>query len=140
MGWSEDKNSCKFVYIDIVENELMKHHVFRIRSINESFLNYITSVYNEDSTNALANFSTLMSSFSKCTPRCISNGVMFRYKKDGYASTSEEIMAIFDFCKMIGLRFKLCAVLAGKYRRLRVDELPSLLEKLDSKYSQGVER
>ena len=135
MNWYEDKNSCKFVYVDIVENEFTKHHDFRIRSMNESFLNYITSVYNEGNTSTRATFSTLMSSFSKGTPRCISNGVMFRYKKDGYASTSEEIVAIFDFCKMIGLRFKLCAVLAGKYRRMTIDELPSLLEKLDKKYS-----
>ena len=140
MGLYEDKNSYKYVFIDIVESEFMKHHEFRIRSINESFLNYITSVYGEVNTTTQANFSSLMSSFSKGTPRYINNGIQFRYKKDGYASTSEEIMAIFDFCKMIGLRFKLCAVLAGKYRRLRIDELPSLLEKLDSKYSQGVER
>lgn len=135
MVWYEDKDSHKSVYVDITENDFTKHHDFRIRSTNESFLNYIENVYHEENKSISSNFSALLSSIKGCKPRLIPNGVIFRYRKDGYKPTSEEIMALLDFCKMIGLRFKICDRFAGKYRRLDIKKLPKVLERLDKKYS-----
>lgn len=129
-----DKGRGKCVYIEIIENKFTRCHDVQIKSNNEMFLNYIDNLYPKPNKDTPSNFAALLAVVKSCVPRQISQGLLFRYRCDGYGNTTQEILSLADFCNMIGLKFKICDTTIGKYRGMDIKKLPNVLEKLDIKY------
>ena len=104
------------------------------------FLNYVDNRYPTLDSKSSKPFNVLLDLIKSCYPVKVLNGVRFRYRKSGYyPETSGEIISLVNFCTMIDLKLKICDNGIGKYRGLNIKKLPKILERLDSKYSQGVE-
>lgn len=134
MKFEDDKEYGKYVYLEIIENKFTRCHDIRIESNNEMFLNYIDNLYPKPNKDTPSNFAALLAVVKSCVPRQILKGLLFRYRGDGHANTTQEILSLADFCNMIGLKFKICDTTIGKYRGMDIKKLPKVLEKLDKKY------
>ena len=140
MIYESDKDKGKYAYIQIIEYDFSDHHEVVIKSNNDAFLNYVDNRYPTPDIKSTNPFITLLGRIKSCYPEKVPDGVRFRYRKSGYRSeTSEEIISLANFCTMIDLKLKICDNRIGKYRGMDIKKLPKMLEKLDSKYSQGVE-
>lgn len=130
-----DKDKGKYAYVDIIENKFTRCHDVQIKSNNEMFLNYIDTLYPKPNKDTPSHFAALLAVVKSCVPRQISQGLLFRYRGDGYSNTTQEILSLTDFCNMVGLKLKICDNTIGKYRGMDIKKLPNVLEKLDKKYS-----
>lgn len=135
MKFEDDKEYGKYVYVEIIENKFSRCHDVQIKSNNEMFLNYIDNLYPKPNKDTPSNFAALIALVKSCVPRQISQGLLFRYRGDGYGNTTQEILSLVDFCSMVGLKLKICDTTIGKYRGMDIKKLPKVLEKLDKKYS-----